>query len=228
MNWGNSTSGSLRVGNEVLQVGLRMWMEELAGHRSRQGVGWGRGLSNAHSTGPIQREEAGLTSDQRQPFPPALPATASPLTAPGTPQPSGLGTRTKGLQRAEGCTVSEGAGRGEYEPSQGRILQTSLVKTKFSISNPLPRGLGDKCTELGTGEQIRRLRRGVWTKPFLSEIQVCSLRQQAPGLRLPQMWHGDLRRPGETWALPLLNQASVYPLSIQFMPSRPQEARISS
>ena len=39
MNWGNSTSGSLRVGNEALQVGLRMWMEELVGHRSRQRVG---------------------------------------------------------------------------------------------------------------------------------------------------------------------------------------------
>lgn len=58
--------------------------------------------------------------------------------------------------------------------------------TKFSISNLLPRGLGDKCTELGPGDQMRRLRRGVWTKHFLFEIQECSLRQQAPGLQLPQ------------------------------------------
>lgn len=37
---------------------------------------------------------------------------------------------------------------------------------KFSISNPLPRGLTQKFTELGTGGQIRRLRKGVRTKPF--------------------------------------------------------------
>lgn len=119
-------------------------MEELGGHRSRQGVE-GRGLSSARSTGPIQREEAGLTSDQRQPFPPALPATASPLTAPGTPQPSGPETQTKGLQGEERWAVSKGVGRGEHEPSQGRIPQTPLVKRKhYQVFNiqPTPQGPG--------------------------------------------------------------------------------------
>lgn len=53
------------------------------------------------SQGSIQKEVARLTSDPWLLFPQALPATASPLTVPDIPQPSGQGTQTKDLQGAE-------------------------------------------------------------------------------------------------------------------------------
>lgn len=230
MNWGNSTSGSLRVGNE----GAASRFEDVDGGAwgaQEQTGGWGRGLSNARSTEPIQRGEAGLTSDQRQPFPPALPATASPLTAPGTPQPSGLGTRTKDLQGAEKWAVSKGAGRGEYEPSQGRIPQTPLVKRKhYQVFNiqPTPQGpggqmywAGDRRPNEVAQERVMDQTLFVWNITVLNKTPGAGPPASSEVMREPQGTR-------ETWALPLLNQASVCPLSIQFTPSRPQEARISS
>ena len=77
-----------------LQLGLRMWIEEFGGGEQEN-------RPTLLPQGSIPREGAGLTSDQWQLFPLALPATASPPTAPDIPQPSGPGTQTKGLQGAE-------------------------------------------------------------------------------------------------------------------------------
>lgn len=77
-----------------LQLGLRMWIEELGGGEQEN-------CPTLLPQGATPSEVAGLTSEQWQLSPLVLPATASPLTAPGIPQPSGPGTQTKGLQGAE-------------------------------------------------------------------------------------------------------------------------------
>lgn len=113
------------------------------------------------SQGSIQKEVAGLTSDLWQLFPQALPATASPLTVPDTPQPSGQGKQTKDLQgtdmekshRAQGgIRERESTTRTPTDPLTQVKADEILLSTsdswpkentnEFSIYNLLPRGLG--------------------------------------------------------------------------------------
>ena len=126
-------SGNLRVQNE----GAASWFGDV------DGGAWRRPgkLSNLLPQGSIQKEGPALTSDQRQLFPLALPATASPPTVPDIPQPSGQGTQTKGLQGAESwgnhTGFSEPAGKKSInltKPKQTKsyvIPQRSLVKRKY-------------------------------------------------------------------------------------------------
>lgn len=136
------------------------------------GEGWGSlgKLSNPLSPGSIQKAAATLTSDQWQLFPQALPATASPLTAPDIPQPSGQGTQTRGLQAAESLgnhtEFSERSGKKRVliQPSQSKwnFIQSLsdpwskkyIYTTKFSISKQHPPGA--RARNLLSWEQERK------------------------------------------------------------------------
>ena len=107
--------------------------------------------SNIPFTG-IHPNTAGLTSGQRQLFPRRLPAIAFPLTAPDTPQPSGQGTQTRGLQGAERWGITEGSGKEEYRPSQSGLHPTEYLRDPGSKENTsgVPIVAQQKQIRLGT------------------------------------------------------------------------------
>lgn len=127
-----------------LQVGLRMWMEELGGHRSRQG---GRGEGTVQCS--FHR------ASERRLDSPASAATRS-LSSPSHSFSSDCsryssaqrarGPGDKGSARSREVGSQQGAGRGEYEPSQGRIphRHPGQKKTLPSFQYPtyLPQGPG--------------------------------------------------------------------------------------